>query len=165
MKNQGIYQNNNQISLKNKEVVPAEPVQINIYQSNTYGKDLSWVLFNNKPRVQERQQVKDQQSCIFVFVAYPTRTTSQDMTAVPCMAVWQIYRDTKEHQQKETSQNESRLQFCWMQFFLIGIYSMQDPMKKKHKKEISLERTYSLQVSVNSRPKAIQINKKHSIGR
>ena len=39
-------------------------VQMNIYQSNTYRKDLSWLHFNNEPKVQERQQVKDQQSCI-----------------------------------------------------------------------------------------------------
>ena len=33
---------------------------------------LSWLHFNDKPRVQERQQVKEQQSCISIFVAYPT---------------------------------------------------------------------------------------------
>ena len=38
--------------LKNKEVEPAEPVQMNIYQSNTYRKDLSWLHFDNYPRVQ-----------------------------------------------------------------------------------------------------------------
>ena len=51
-------------------------VQMNIYQSNTYGKDLSWLHFNHEPRVQERQQVKDQQSSISVFVAYPTIPSS-----------------------------------------------------------------------------------------
>ena len=45
-----------------------ESVLRNIYQSNTYRKDLSWSHFNNAPRVQEKQQVKDQQSCILVFV-------------------------------------------------------------------------------------------------
>ena len=65
-----------------------EPVQMNIYQSNTYRKDLSWIHLDNEPRVQERQQVKDQQSCISVSVAYPTipssatRSTSSDMTTV-----------------------------------------------------------------------------------
>ena len=49
--------------LKNKEVEPVEPVQTKIYQSNTYRKDLSWLHFNDEPRVQERQQVKDEQSC------------------------------------------------------------------------------------------------------
>ena len=37
-----------------------EQIQMNIYQSSTYMKDLSWLHFNDKPRVQERQQVKDQ---------------------------------------------------------------------------------------------------------
>ena len=66
---------------------PVEPVQMNIYQSNTYRRDLSWLHFNNEPRFQERQQVKHQQSCIFIFVAYQqfqeaTRSTSPDMTTV-----------------------------------------------------------------------------------
>ena len=37
---------------------------------------LTWLYFDNEPRVQERQQVKDQQSCISVFVAYPTIPSS-----------------------------------------------------------------------------------------
>ena len=51
---------------------PVKPVLKNICQSNTYRKD--------EPRVQEKQQVKDQRSCIFVFVA--TRCTSPDVTTV-----------------------------------------------------------------------------------
>ena len=31
---------------------------------NTYRKDLTWPHFDNEPRVQKKQQVKDQQSCI-----------------------------------------------------------------------------------------------------
>ena len=57
-----------------------EPVQKSIYQSNTYRKDLSGPHFDAEPRVQEKQQVKDQRSCIFVFVA--TRRTSPDVTTV-----------------------------------------------------------------------------------
>ena len=45
-----------------KEVEPIQPVQMNTYQRNTYRKDLSWLHFDNNPGVQERQQVKDQQS-------------------------------------------------------------------------------------------------------
>ena len=37
---------------------------MNIYHSNTYRKDLSRLHFNNEPRVQEKQKVKDQQSRI-----------------------------------------------------------------------------------------------------
>ena len=33
---------------------------------------LIWLHFDNEPRVQEKQQVKDQQSCISIFEAYPT---------------------------------------------------------------------------------------------
>ena len=57
---------------------------MNIYQSNTYRNNLSWLHFDNEPRVQERYQVKDQQSCISIFVAYlqfqvTTTGTSPDM--------------------------------------------------------------------------------------
>ena len=45
---------------------------MNIYQSNTYRKDLCWLHFGNESRVQERQQWKDLQSCIPVFVTYLT---------------------------------------------------------------------------------------------
>ena len=58
-------------TFENKEVEPVELVQMNIYQNNTYRKDLSWLHFNDEPRVQEGQEVKDQQSCISAFVAYP----------------------------------------------------------------------------------------------
>ena len=66
---------------------PVEPVLKNICQSNTYGKDLSWSHLDDEHRVQERQQLKDQQSCMSVFVAYPkvpvaTKSTSPDMTTV-----------------------------------------------------------------------------------
>ena len=53
-----------------------KPVLKNIYQSNTYRKDLSWPHFDDEPRVQEKQQAKDQQSCISVFVACPTVPSS-----------------------------------------------------------------------------------------
>ena len=56
----------------NGTVERAEPVQMNFYQSNTYRKDLSWLHFHDEPRVHRRQQVKDQESCISVFVAYLT---------------------------------------------------------------------------------------------
>ena len=45
-------------------------------KSNTYRKDFSWLHFDDEPRVQERQQVKDQQFCIFIFVAYPAIPSS-----------------------------------------------------------------------------------------
>ena len=45
--------------------------------------DLSCLQFNNEPGVQERKQVKDQQSCISIFIAYPTSSNQEhqpDMT-------------------------------------------------------------------------------------
>ena len=47
-------------SLGNKKAQPVQPVQMNIYQSNTYRKHLRWLYVDDEPRVQERQQVKDQ---------------------------------------------------------------------------------------------------------
>ena len=40
-------------SLKNKEVEPVEPVDMNIYQSNTYQKDLSWLHLDNEHPLDE----------------------------------------------------------------------------------------------------------------
>ena len=60
----------------NKEVEPVQPVQMNTYQSTAYRKHLSWLHFDDEPMVQERQQVKDQQSGTSVFVAYPTMPSS-----------------------------------------------------------------------------------------
>ena len=48
----------------NKDVESVETVQMNIYQSNTYRKHLSWLHFDNEPGVQEKQQMKDQLSYI-----------------------------------------------------------------------------------------------------
>ena len=38
-------------SLEEREVEPVKPVLKNIYQSNTYRKDLNWLHFDNEPRV------------------------------------------------------------------------------------------------------------------
>ena len=81
-------------SLEKKEVEPAEPVLKNIYQTNTYGKDLSWPHLDDEPRVQENQQVKDQQSCISVFIACLTNPSSKwghqprRDNSIPYMGVW-----------------------------------------------------------------------------
>ena len=93
-KNHAIYQNNEYTSLENKEMEPVEPVQMNIYQSNAYRTDLSWLHFDNEPRVEQRQQVKDQKSCISVFVPYLKFPSSKQRhqirhdNSIPCMAVW-----------------------------------------------------------------------------
>ena len=36
-----------------------EPAQMKFYESNTYRKDLSWLYFDDKSRVQDWQQVKE----------------------------------------------------------------------------------------------------------
>ena len=63
---------------------------------NTYRKDLSWLHFDNEPRVRQSLQVKDQQSYIFIFIAYLTIPSSnyeyqpKNDNSIPCMAVWWI---------------------------------------------------------------------------
>ena len=42
-----------------REGVNGTSSSISIYQSNTYRKELSWLLFDDEARIQERQQVKD----------------------------------------------------------------------------------------------------------
>ena len=76
------------------EVQQVQPVQMNIYQSNTYRKDLSWPHFDDELRIQQRQQVKDQQSYLSIFVAYPTISSSnlkhqpRHDNSIPCIAIW-----------------------------------------------------------------------------
>ena len=55
---------------------PVEAVLKNIYLSNNYKKDLSRPHFNDETRIQEKQQVKDQQYCKFIFVACLTVPSS-----------------------------------------------------------------------------------------
>ena len=55
---------------------PVQPVQMNIYCTNTYRKDFRWLCFDNETRIQEKQQMKGQQSRIPVSVAYPTYQSS-----------------------------------------------------------------------------------------
>ena len=70
---------------------------MNIYQSSTYRKDLSWLCFDNEPRVHKRQQAKDQQPYMPVFVACLTQVavgrTSWDMAVV--FHAWLCGRFTK----------------------------------------------------------------------
>ena len=79
---------------RKKEVEPVQPVLKNIYQSNTCRKDLSWPHSDDEPRVLEKQQVKDQQSCISVFVVCLTNPSSnwghqsRRDSSIPYMGVW-----------------------------------------------------------------------------
>ena len=87
---------------------PAEPVLMNIYQCNSYRNNSSWLHFNDDSSVQERGEVKDQQSHISVFVAYQTIPGSilehqpRIDNSIPCKAIWYIFRDIEQRQEKET---------------------------------------------------------------
>ena len=111
-KNQAIYHNNKYNGLENKEKEPSEPVDMNTYQINNYRKNVTRLHFEDEPKVQGRQLVKDQRSCISLSVAYLTTPTSnqehqpRDDNSIPCMTAWQIY--TEQLQEKETSCNELR---------------------------------------------------------
>ena len=106
-RNGAIYQKNEQTSIENKEVELVEAVQMNIYQSNTYGKDLNQPHFDDEPWAQVRDQVKDQQSNVSLFVVYLTFPSSIQALQprygynIACKAVWQVYRDTEQPQKKE----------------------------------------------------------------
>ena len=60
----------------NEELDPVQPFKITMYQSNTCTKDLHWLMaykihwlhFDDEPRVQDRQQMKKQQSYISVSI-------------------------------------------------------------------------------------------------
>ena len=87
---------------------PVELVQMSIYQSINYRKDLSWLHFDAEPRFQERQQKRDQQTCISVFVAYlkiPSsnyRSNSPDMKTVFNAWLYGRFIDTEQPRETET---------------------------------------------------------------
>ena len=83
--------------------------QNKIYESySTYRRGLSWPHFSYEPRIQQRQQRKNQQSYISVFVVFVAilsnsqQYPSRHDDSIPCKAVWQIYRDKGQSQKKET---------------------------------------------------------------
>ena len=66
--------------------------------------------------------MKDRKPCISVFIAYLTILSRNQEhqprhdNSIPCMTVWQIYRVTEQPEEKEASQNESRLRFSQRKF-------------------------------------------------
>ena len=90
------YQNNEQICQENMEVQPGRSLQMNVYQSNTYRKNFSWLQFDDKLSVQERQHVKDQQSDIPTSAAHLTYPSSgqehklRHDNIIPSKIVWKI---------------------------------------------------------------------------
>ena len=78
---------------------PVEPVKMNIYQSNTCRKHLSWLHFNNEPRVQERQQAREGPTVLNIWFCSLSRNSKYNYEhqprydhSTPCMAVWQYGR-------------------------------------------------------------------------
>ena len=75
---------------------------------NTYRKNLRWLHFCDELRVQARQQVKDQQTCISVSAVYLTCPSSilehppRHDNRIPCKVVWLIYRAKEQPYRKET---------------------------------------------------------------
>ena len=94
--------NKAQTLLEDEEVEPVEPVQINTEESNINTKDLSWPHFKNEPRVQGRQQAKNHQSYISIFVAYLTILSSSQEhqsthdNTILSKAIQQNYQDTEQ---------------------------------------------------------------------
>ena len=99
--------------------------------------------------VQARQPENVQQSCISIFATYLTIPSTnyehlpRHDNSIPCVAIWQIYRDTKQPQQKHTSLNESRLQFSWRQFQQQRKSKSPNPIQKR-KSTLHLKRLFFL---------------------
>ena len=115
--NHETYYNKQRTYLENMEV---EPVQMKIQQSNTYRKDLTWLYYDDEPWI---KQSYIQQWYVSIPVAYSTYPRSnwefrpRDGPRDNILyATWYIYRYKQQPLKKETSQNESRLQFSWRQF-------------------------------------------------
>ena len=75
----------------------------------TYTKDISWPHFDNEPRVQKKQQVENQQSCILICLTILSSNQGHQPrcdNSIPHMGIWQIYRDTEQPQEKKTSQDK-----------------------------------------------------------
>ena len=73
-----------------------QPVQMNVYQSDTYRKDSRLVHFGYEPRAQKRQQGKDQQFCISAFVTYLTISSSNTLESQ-----WKLRRQHDKNFSKE----------------------------------------------------------------
>ena len=88
--------------------------------------------FDGEPNVQEEQYAKDQHSYILVSVAYRTYPTEylehqpRHNNSILFKALWQIYKDKMQTQEKETLQIElsfhfpdrkkKRFHFSWREF-------------------------------------------------
>ena len=62
------------LSSKIKKMDLVEPVQMNIYESNSYRKDLSWLHFSNEPRVQEKVKVASEVPAVLHYLTTPSNS-------------------------------------------------------------------------------------------
>ena len=79
---------------------------MNIYQSNTYRKDLYWLHFDNEPRAQDSQQVKDQQSHISAVCSLSknqvaARSTSPETTTMFHAWLYSRFIETQSNLRKK----------------------------------------------------------------
>ena len=76
---------------------PAERGERGVDTVSSFGKVVGWLDFEDKPKVQKKRQVKNQQSHIPIYVGYPTCSSSNQEYRprndnAPCKKVWLIYR-------------------------------------------------------------------------
>ena len=94
-----------------------QPVQMKIDQIDSYRKEFDWLHFDDEPRVQENQWVKEREPYILISVVhlrFPNGCYEQQHgydSSVPCKVIWQLYTDKEQHQEEENLYNESRVPF------------------------------------------------------
>ena len=94
------------------EVEAVQSVQMNIYQSNIYRKDLGWLHFDNEARCQEDVL----QSYIPVLVSYPniqvaTSSTNPVIKTVFYARSYGGFIETPSNLRRKRLMNKSRFQF------------------------------------------------------
>ena len=87
---------------------PVDPVQMNIYQSNTYRKDFSCLHFNDEPRLQERQQEGPTvlHICCLAYLTIPSSKYGYQPrhdNSIPSMAVRSPHGERKFTEQIKTT--------------------------------------------------------------
>ena len=112
---------------------PVEPNKMDIYEMNTYRKDLTWLLhFEDKSRLQVRQQVKDQESYIFDFVVCLTILSSiYDMATVFHGQPYGIETQSNLRRRKPSFSNRDRA-ISWLVILWVSSQKLQIPSNFYH---------------------------------
>ena len=91
---------------ENEEIEPAQRVQMNNYQSSTYGQELSWLHLDKSKGFKRGQQSYTPVSV--AYLAHPS-SSSKDQTIhdniIPCEVVWQICHLTERRSNLEVATN------------------------------------------------------------